>query len=344
MVVRTLGVAAAIGVFAAFPAQADRVVGDIVDQILHPTPPPVAAPPQSPSPVAAAPEVPIPPGPATPAPSSLTPFPVSTIVGPDIPDIPDIIAQPSAAPQSLPLPPSLNSRWQGFYVGANLGAGRTTGGTGSTCLNSVTHNTSGCIALNDGGLNTDGVLGGAQFGYLRPLYLGENGPQLMVGGETDLQGSGVSGSQKFPPPIPLVGFPPCTNCLFNTSQSVNWFGTLRARIGVPVDNFLIYATGGVIYGGLQTSQSINFVGSVASYSSMGKTTHAGPTVGAGIEMLLPGPWSVKLEALYYDLGKVRTVAEPMNGAFVNFSNTKTFGFRGEMIRLGINLRLGDITY
>jgi outer membrane immunogenic protein len=111
-----------------------------------------------------------------------------------------------------------------------------------------------------------------------------------------------------------------------------------------VDNLLFYGTGGLIVGGVQTSQSIIFTGNPGSYLAHSKSTLVGPVVGGGVELLLPGPWSAKLEALYYDLGHVRTVAEPMGGAAINFSDAKTFGFRGAIIRLGVDLRLGDIIF
>jgi hypothetical protein len=61
-------------------------------------------------------------------------------------------------------------------------------------------------------------------------------------------------------------------------------------------------------------------------------------------LLVAGPWSVRVEGLYYDLGKIRTVAEPMNNAFVNFNNVKTFVYRGGIIRLGVDLQLGNLIF
>jgi outer membrane immunogenic protein len=207
----------------------------------------------------------------------------------------------------------------------------------------VTGTTSGCIVLDNGGLKTSGIIGGGQAGYLTPFNLGGSLP-LMVGGEVDLEGSGISGTQNLSAPLPLVGFSSCTTCSFTASQSINWLASLRVRVGVPVDNFLIYGTAGVMFGGVQSSQRISDTANSGFYAANAKTTLAGPTVGGGVEMLLPGPWSARLEALYYDLGSMRTVAEPMNGAAVNFSDAKTFGFRGAIVRLGINLKLGDVGF
>ena len=381
MTVRTIGVTAAIGMIVSVSAQADPPGGDIVDQILHPTPPTAAAAPPppiaqpappaalpasaAPAPIAAPPTrpaaTPLPPTPAAAQPMPLTPQntivpatmplpgppparpvvttlqPASTLTGPDI--IGDV---PPTTP--LPAPPTLASRWQGFYLGANIGGGWSEGTTASTCTNSLTNSPSGCVILNESGPNGSGVLGGGQFGYLAPIDLGAGTP-LMVGIETDFQGSGISGSQNIGAPIPLAGFPPCPNCTFTARQSIDWFGTARLRVGVPIDNLLVYATGGLIYGGLHASQRLDLGGgSGAFYGANTTTTHVGPVVGAGAELLVAGPWSVRVEGLYYDLGKIRTVAEPMNNAFVNFNNVKTFVYRGGIIRLGVDLQLGNLIF
>jgi outer membrane immunogenic protein len=165
---------------------------------------------------------------------------------------------------------------------------------------------------------------------------------LMLGGEIDLQGAGMKGTQNTNGPFAVTGFPgfTCSPCNYTASQSLDWFSTARVRVGMPFDNFLVYGTGGVIVGGVTTSQSLNFSGT-PGYVSNSKSALAGPTVGGGVEVLLPGPLSAKLEGLYYDLGTVRTTTLPQNGFGANFSEQRAFGLQGVMIRLGINFRLGD---
>lgn len=344
-------------------AQADPPGGDIVDQILHPTTPaaaavapaPIPVPPPAPVPIAAQPIAPTAPAVAQPvpltpqnvsAPAAMPPpapppkavttlQPASTLTGPDI--IGDAPVMP------LPAVPTLASRWQGFYMGANFGGGWSEGTAASSCTNTLTNSPSGCAVLNQSGPNGSGVLGGAQVGYLTAIDLG-GGTPLMVGGEADIQGSNVNGSQNIGSPIPLAGFPPCPDCTFSAHQAMDWFGTARLRVGIPIDNLLIYATGGLIYGGITASQRLGVGTSGAFYGASATTTHVGPVVGAGAELLVSGPWSVRVEGLYYDLGKIRTVAEPMNGAFVNFNNTKTFVYRGGIVRLGVDLHLGDLIF
>jgi len=111
---------------------------------------------------------------------------------------------------------------------------------------------------------------------------------------------------------------------------------------VPVnDHVFIYATGGLILGGVTIAQDLAFPSGGQGNVVNEKATLSGPTVGAGVEFHLDGPWSVKVEGLYYDLGNLKTVAVPVNGAPGNFNDSKTFGFHGGMIRVGVNYRLGD---
>jgi outer membrane immunogenic protein len=350
MAARTLGTIAAIGILAAIPAQADPIAGDIVDQIL-----------QSQS---------APPSPAVVAPA---PLPPTAMAEPTTLDSPDIVDQrlqatpvaltapvppptPAPAPVSAPVPVSASAPtpapepvnvvniapWTGVYLGGNLGGGWTHGGSSVGCVNTATGTSSGCDIINDGALSTSGVLGGGQLGYLRPLVLGSGTP-LVVGAEIDIQGTGMSGSQSVAGPFHLVGFPDtCSPCGFTASQKIDWFGTLRARVGVPVDNFLIYVTGGLMVGGVKASQNLSFTGTGQGEAINAKSTLSGPTVGGGVEMLLGGPWSAKLEALYYDMGTLNTIASSYGHAPTNFNDSKSFGFSGAMIRLGVNLRLGDL--
>ena len=380
MAARTLSTVVVTGLIVSLPAYAQEVTGDIVDQILHPAaqapasaasaqppvtitqptaPPPAmtapaaamprasVAPVAAPTPLAPTPLAPTPlaPTPLVPAPAPAdralpappSPFPVATMGSPDI------AGTTAAAPASVALPaePSLATRWGGFYAGINFGGGWTEGTQGSSCINSVTNTTSGCTLLNESGPNTAGVLGGGQLGYLTPLDLGWGVP-LVVGGEADLEGSGMSNAQSIGPPLPLIDFPPCGTCQFYAKQSLDWLGSVRVRVGVPVDDMLIYATGGLMLGGANAYQNIGFTNGSGGYTASASRTLAGPTFGGGLEFNLGGPWSARLEGLYYDLGKMRTVAEPMGNVADNFSSVKTFVFRGGIIRLALNFRLGDL--
>ncbi|WP_246721966.1 outer membrane protein [Methylosinus sp. H3A] len=143
------------------------------------------------------------------------------------------------------IPPVLT--WSGFYIGANVGGGAPASrGTG-------------------------GVIGGGQIGYNYQFL-----PTFVVGLETDIQGSSVGGDAGSPP----FGSPPGGV----GSRGVDWFGTVRGRVGTTVINpaLLVYGTGGFAYGGSSGAQT-------------------GWTSGGGVEWAFASNWSAKVEYLYVDL-------------------------------------------
>jgi outer membrane immunogenic protein len=94
------------------------------------------------------------------------------------------------------------------------------------------------------------------------------------------------------------------------ATSLDWFGTVRGRLGVlPVDNVLLYATGGLAYGSLRTTTTGSNISPFNCdgghiYCATGSTSgiSVGWTVGGGIEYAFARNWTVKAEYLYLDLG------------------------------------------
>ncbi|MEI9404447.1 outer membrane protein [Mesorhizobium argentiipisi] len=156
--------------------------------------------------------------------------------------------------------------WTGAYIGVNAG-----GGFGTFSLDP-----------SDGGpggfdLSASGFLGGVQAGYNWQVG------QFVYGVEADFQGADVKGELS-------LGGP-------SLETKVDWFGTVRARIGyTPIDRFLVYGTGGLAYG--HEKLDISGLGG-PSFSK----TRVGWTVGAGAEYAITNNWSLKSEYLYTDLGK-----------------------------------------
>src|SRR5205085_8924447 len=73
---------------------------------------------------------------------------------------------------------------------------------------------------------------------------------------------------------------------------LKWFGTVRGRVGVtPVENWLLYVTGGFAYGGSSYEFNFSQPGAAAIpapswYNLKTNPTHVGYTVGAGGETKL----------------------------------------------------------
>ncbi len=138
-----------------------------------------------------------------------------------------------------------------------------------------------------------GIAGGVQAGY------NWQSGQFVVGGETDIQ---LSGSDDTFAPYKF---------------SNPWFGTLRARAGIAMNNILFYGTAGLAYGGVK--------GEISGLSE--SKTHVGWTAGAGVEVGFTPAWSAKAEYLYVDL------------ADRGYSVTGTSnGVESSLLRLGLNYR------
>jgi outer membrane immunogenic protein len=225
--------------------------------------------------------------------------------------------------------------WTGFYLGGNIGYSWGRSNDSSTLTN-----TAGTVLFASTS-NTDlnGVVGGGQIGYNWQMQ------GWVWGLEADIQGTNEKGTRNFICPTgvctPTFGqiavFPgPAVPVALN--QKIDWFGTVRARGGVLVTpKVLLYATGGLAYGEVDSSATIGLVPSVFPTTS---TTNVGWTVGAGIEGAIGGNWTAKLEYLYVDLGKV-------NGSFLTtigglgggvLSSNYSSHITDNVLRVGINYR------
>ena len=118
------------------------------------------------------------------------------------------------------------------------------------------------------------------------------------------------------------------------SQKIDWFGTVRGRVGVlATPTVLLYATGGLAYGQVNSSET---VGGPLPAAFSQSSTNVGWTVGAGIEGAIGGNWTAKLEYLYVDLGTVSGSFTLPNTDIISHSSHIT----DNVLRAGINYRFG----
>ena len=216
-------------------------------------------------------------------------------------------------------PPVVVYSWTGPYWGVNVGY------SWGKLQNDWTLNGVGTVSESQ---DVNGVIGGFQSGINWQVGY------WVFGMEADIQASGQKGDT--------------TYCVFDCAGAIigpvnvaadhklTWFGTARSRIGVlPTDTILLYVTGGVAYGQVQSNYAFS-AGGVAFGSSELKDTRAGWTAGAGIEGAFGDGWSAKLEYLYVDLGK-RTETITLNGITTASWDHR---FTDHIVRVGLNYRWG----
>jgi outer membrane immunogenic protein len=207
------------------------------------------------------------------------------------------------------LPPALlpaNPTWSGWYVGGNVGYGWGASTDPSISFTDPGGPVAGISAFfNAGGNlfpshNPSGVLGGLQLGY---NY--QTGPWVW-GVVTDFQGSDIKASGTVSTPVP----PTLGGLDESLSAKINWFGTVRGKVGwAPAPDWLLYGTGGLAYG--QVESTLGFACTPPAgvtcanvlVSGSQKTTKVGWTAGAGVDYAVTSALTVGLEYLYLDLGR-----------------------------------------
>jgi outer membrane immunogenic protein len=208
--------------------------------------------------------------------------------------------------------------WAGFYAGVNGGYGQ------SANTENVVFFTSTGFTLPGKALNAEGGFGGGQAGY------NWQRGAIVFGVEADIQGAGLTDSYRNQPD----GF----GDLSNAHRNIDYFGTVRARLGYAFDRTLVYGTGGFAYGGINNQNSIFNAGASANLSQ--NTTEKGFVVGGGIEYAISPAWSLKAEYQFIDLGSSRLFANviPLNSAETIVSNKIDNSFN--TVRVGLNYHIG----
>jgi len=228
--------------------------------------------------------------------------------------------------------------WAGPYLGGTIGYSAGKSNTDTAFSDPV----SGAeLFATTRSRRLDGAIGGAQAGYNWLAGV------LLVGIEGDLNYSGQRA--KFNAVCPgvicnpnLIGAvdDPSVIARFEQGQKLEWFATLRARLGVvATPDAIAYVTGGVAVGEVMTAGTVfgfdgngNPVNTIVSSHN----TQAGWTVGGGLEGRLVGNWTAKIEYLYLDLGTVTTIPAPAP----NSTTALAFNSRvtDNIVRAGVNYK------
>ncbi len=213
--------------------------------------------------------------------------------------------------------------WSGFYIGANGGYGWSASDQhiGEYTGSALGYSTSGNAQASGG-------FGGGQLGYnFSGARLGL-GSSIVLGFEADIQGSGVEGESTV---TPSAG-----GGTLKVKQSLDYFGTVRGRLGYAVGPSLLYATGGLAYGNVHNSLSSPSLATPLIYD--GKGVQTGYAVGGGFEYKFNPAWSAKAEYQYIDLGG-ETV--PGVNATANCCHLADAEASFHIVRAGINYHVGN---
>jgi len=236
------------------------------------------------------------------------------------------VSAPAAYAAALPsrqpaLPPISTAApvltWSGFYAGVNAGYGWADAtASGNTFL--------GALGL---GMEADGFIGGAQVGY--NFQFGS----FVLGAEADIQYSDLKASQAFGTTLPGT-----TLAATGTAEvELEYFGTVRARLGYAFGSVMPYVTGGIIYGDVKGSVTGTVVGTfngapvVLANTASRSETFVNWVVGAGVEFAFTPNLSLKGEYLYSQVDDE-----------VGFGDADVIG-RGDLelhiVRAGLNFRI-----
>ena len=165
--------------------------------------------------------------------------------------------------------------WQGLYLGVNAGYGWGSDNA-STFVGPATAS---------GSVSPDGWFGGGQIGYNAQFNA------LVLGLEADLQGADISDTTA------LAG----GGAFTQATTDIEWFSTLRGRIGYAAGPALLYVTGGWAFADVNTSVAQTTAGGSVAMSN--DDIKSGYTLGGGVEWAFAPNWSLKSEYLYVDLGE-----------------------------------------
>lgn len=187
-----------------------------------------------------------------------------------------------------------------------------------------------------GSIKDSGFLGGLTMGYNWQF-----GNSWVAGLEADIDGAGIRGNTHFggssawnvwnaTSKYGTYSFDRSAATSTSISKHTDWLGTLRGRVGwLVTPTMMIFGTGGLAYGGVEANVYQNqTIGNTLSYTS-GKSslaiglpfagataghysdTRIGWAAGGGFEWLFLPAWSLKAEALYYDLGTAKFTNAPL---------------------------------
>ncbi len=234
--------------------------------------------------------------------------------------------------------------WTGFYVGGHAGWswGDVDVTDTVTCKKKEYHESAPALAAVDsvpswdpcrkfpksqsGSFDTDGFIGGLQFGYNKQI------DRLLLGVEVDLGSLGLEGDGKGKDLLH-----PWSKKSVKFSSSGGFYGDFTGRVGLVRDQFLIYAKGGAAF--LKADFSADYPrqwwnNNPTNFSE--SETLWGWTIGGGVEYMIRPNWSLKAEYQHFDFGDASFDTRVKNKFCVTETEHVKFSPTVDAVTVGLN--------
>ena len=186
--------------------------------------------------------------------------------------------------------------WTGIYIGGQIGYIWSGGDWGYSGFDPSSQ--SGFAS--DAGTSA-GLIGGAHVGYNYQIN------QWVFGLDGSVDGTGFPSNPEAIFPVAFGG------ASVTARTNANIQGSIRGRLGFALERALFYVTGGVAFGGFDSSYTfagnsganplINGGGLISGQNSF-SGTRAGWTLGGGIDYALDNNWSIFGEYRYTSFGTI----------------------------------------
>ena len=250
------------------------------------------------------------------------------------------------APPAPPPPPVFT--WTGAYIGVNAGYAFDAGQRSViSAEDGLGVNLADGTRPSFGRMRGDGFSGVGQIGYNYELAatpfissnLGFGAGGIVLGVEADASYTDIRSNASY-----------FSDRLSTFSGRTDFVGTARGRLGLAIDNALLYGTGGFAYGSARSGA--NFYGPTGNltYTGSSDSLRTGYAYGGGIEYALTptslfnvfraSAVTVKAEFIHYDLGSYNLRLANTAGDPAGYN--QRIKVSGDIVRLGLNYKFGAI--
>ena len=224
------------------------------------------------------------------------------------------------APAPIFVPPPFT--WTGFYIGVNAGGIWPSGGRNASIFDPNAGLDGGFI--NAGFPAVSDRRAPDSSAAAKPATTGRPAPSCSVSRPTSMGRPSASRSITSAIPLALRQRPGDFSTI-DGKNSLTWLGTTRARLGfvaTPDNRLMIYATGGVAYGGGNSQFSAFDATTDTFWNGNPSSSRVGWTIGGGVEYAITNNITTKGEYLYADLGSSK---------FNNIASTTSPFFEGTTV-------------